>query len=136
MSAAYVSDSQSEFERAVTLLSAYRASEIAYRRAADRATPEARVALLRKAHERARFARELATEVSTMGGPGADEARSSSQDAWPRVDEDLTSLVARTELRVHAELQRSLGGHLSTDLQALVERHARAVGAPSALSAK
>ena len=112
MTTAYASEIQTELARVAMLLDAYRASELAHRRAADRAASrEEGEALLRKVHERARFARELATELSMLGGPDSDEVRASdSHDRWPRADDDLASLVSRTELRVRSELQRCLGG--------------------------
>ena len=136
MSTAYVSENQSEFERAVMLLDAYRASEMAHRRAADRArSREQRDALLRKAHERARFAREVHTELSAMGGPDPDDFRAAdSHDSWPRMNEDLDSLVNSAETRVRSEVERTLAGGLPSDLQALIERHARALGNPSSVT--
>lgn len=139
MSTAYASERPSDVEQAVLLLDAYRAAELAHRRAADRADRrEEREALLRKAHERARFARELDTELSMLVGTNAEDFRASDSSdgpqAWPRADDDLASLVARTEMRVRSELQRSLGSALPTELQSLVERHARALAVASSVS--
>ncbi len=141
MSTAYALESQSDVQRAIMLLDAYRASEMAHRRAADRAaTREERELLLRKAHERARFARDLDTELSTMGGVGPDPDDVLATDStdgpsqWPRADEDLPSLVARTEMRVRSEIEQCLSGILPSELQALIERHARAVGTRSGSS--
>jgi hypothetical protein len=137
MSTAYASEVQSEVERAVMLLDAYRASEMAHRRAADRAkSREERETLLRKAHERARFARDLDTELSTLGAhsdPYELRAceREDGQSSWPRADDDLPSLVARTEMRVRSEIDRCLSAILPSELHTLVERHARAIGTRS-----
>jgi hypothetical protein len=132
MSTAYATEGQSGLEQVAMLLDAYRASELAHRRAADRArSQQEREALLRKAHERARFARELDTELSMLGGTDPDDFRASDRgdgpQAWPRADDDLASLVARTEMRVRSEVERSLGDALPTELQTLLERHARAL---------